>query len=175
MRINYSPITTESTRQTFYSYIDCLDIPQIDYVAIGIQNVANKTSMSLMSNAEWQSYFMAEQYAKYDPLRKATLQTCRNIISFDEIDHIDSFGKEIMRQRTRYDIKRGVVIMQRHQKHNFMLTLGTSFTHFKSYKFLNRHHESIERIKQHLIKIIEKDSFLFLPSATIVDPSSDAR
>ena len=36
---NYCPILSNTTKETFFDYIDSLDIPQIDYFAIGIQNL----------------------------------------------------------------------------------------------------------------------------------------
>ena len=32
---NYCPILSNTTKETFFDYIDSLDIPQIDYFAIG--------------------------------------------------------------------------------------------------------------------------------------------
>lgn len=42
MKYNYLPILTLTTKNTFFEYIDSLDIPQIDYFAIGVQNLSTK-------------------------------------------------------------------------------------------------------------------------------------
>lgn len=78
-----------------------------------------------MSLPEWQKYFSDNQFAPHDPIRKITLNTKRNLIPFDEIDYVDNFGKEIMRQRSLMGIKNGIILMERFPKHNYMITLGT--------------------------------------------------
>src|SRR5437870_2607310 len=119
---SYSPITG-TTISTFFDYVDALDVPQIDYFAIGVQNIFLKKSASIMSLPEWQKIFVVNNYADYDPLRRATLCTKRNIISFTEIDYIDNFGKEIMHQRSLMGIKNGVVFMERLSGYNYIITL----------------------------------------------------
>lgn len=175
---NYLPILTENTKSIFFDYIDALDIPQIDYFAIGIQNHITKKSISLMSLTEWQKFFVNNQYATYDPLRKITLYTKRNLIPFDQIDYVDNFGKEIMRQRSKFGIKNGIILMQRFEKYNYMITLGTAFSKFDGFDFIKRYHDKIHLIKKDFIQLIEKDARKFLtysfPSDTI-HLSNDAK
>lgn len=172
---NYSPINSNSTKETFNNYIDSLDIPQIDYFAVGVQNTLLKKSMSLMSLPEWQKYFSDNQFADHDPIRKVTLNTRRNLIPFEEIDYVDNFGKEIMKQRSLKGIKNGIILMQRFPRHNYMITLGTGLSKFDAFDFIKRHHDKIQLIKNDLIKIIEKDAKDFLPKAASTHLSIDAR
>ncbi len=168
---SYSPILTDTTKKTFFDYIDALDIPQIDYFAIGVQNQVNKKSISLMSLPEWQKHFSNNQYADYDPIRRVALHTKRNFIPFQEIDFVDNFGKEIMRQREMMGIKNGVILMQRFEKFNYMITLGTGFSKFDAFDFLKRYHDKIHLIKTDLINLIEKDASDFLPP-TLLKPAT---
>lgn len=155
---SYEAIITQSTQETFNSYIQCIDIPEIDYFAVGFQNILLKKSISLMSRPEWQIIFVKNNYAPFDPVRKATLLTKRNIIPFSELDHCSSFGKEIMRQRQLEEIKDGIVFMKRMKKFNYMLTLGTGYSQFDAYDFLKRYHDKIKLIQSDFFKIIEKDA-----------------
>ena len=160
---NYMPILTNTTKKTFFAYIDSLDIPQIDYFAIGVQNNVTKKSISIMSSAEWQKHFTENQYADCDPIRKATLYTKRNFIPFCEIDFVDNFGKEIMNQRSRMGIKNGIILMERLPKFNYMITLGTGFSNFDSFDFIKRYHDKIHLIKNDFINLVKKDAYAFLP------------
>lgn len=160
---NYSPIITSTTKETFLDYFDSLDIPQIDYLAIGVQNIVTKKSISLMSLQEWQQHFVKNEYANYDPIRRITLATRRNLIPFNEIDFVDNFGKEIMRQRALMGIKDGIILMQRFPKFNYMITLGTGYTKFDAFDFMKRYHDKIWHLKRDLSHLIEKDTKSFLP------------
>lgn len=161
------PILTDTTRQTFFDYVDSLDIPQIDYFAIGIQNLIIKKSISLMSLPEWQQHFIAKQYAHYDPVRRVALCTKRNLIPFREIDFVDNFGKEIMRQRAMMGIKDGIILMQRFSTFNYMITLGTGFSKFDAFDFIKRYHDRISLIRSDFIHLVEKDAKNFLPQALL--------
>ncbi|HZW61136.1 MAG TPA: hypothetical protein VFF04_02835 [Candidatus Babeliales bacterium] len=161
---SYLPILTETTKKTFFDYVYSLDIPQIDYFAIGVQNVTTKRSISLMSRQEWQKHFVLNQYAEHDPIRRVTLHTKRNLIPFNEIDFLDNYGKEIMRQRALMDIKSGIVLMERFAKFNYMITLGTGFSKFDAFDFIKRYHDKIWLIKRDLINLIEKETNKFLPT-----------
>lgn len=174
MKNAYLPILTDNTRSTFFDYIDCLDIPKIDYFAIGIQNIFTKNSLSLMSNSDWQKKFVNENYANYDPIRRATLCTERNFIPFGEIDYIDNFGKEIMRQRALFGIKNGIILMRRFLTHNYVITLGTNFSQFDEFEFLQRHYSQLKIIQADFIALIEKDVKNFFPSK-FIHPGGDAK
>lgn len=135
-------------------YIDALEIPIIDYVAIGVQDTIHKTSTSMMSRAEWQETFRNLGLAEHDPLRKASFTTKANIFSFDELDYQDSCGSEVMKQRRRHEIENGLVIMRKNLAYNFMLTLATGYKNFSPYKFFIDKHTAIERIFNDLIKLV---------------------
>lgn len=167
----YLPISTETTKNTFFSYINSVDIPQIDYFAIGVQNMADKRSISLMSREEWQNIFTNNQYAMHDPVRRATLLTKRKIIPFNEIDFIDNYGREIMRQRALMEIKNGIIFVRRSLKFNYMITLGTNFSKFNAFDFIKRYHDKIILLEQDLTKLIEKDKNLFLPQEILKSPN----
>ncbi|EKD71854.1 MAG: hypothetical protein ACD_46C00083G0004 [uncultured bacterium] len=162
MNKNYTPIATKLTKEFFFDYIDNIDIPEIDYFAVGIQSCITKKSISLMSLPEWQKQFDLNQYVEHDPLRKATLSTKRNFIPFTEIDCVDNFGKEIMRQRSIYGLKNGIVLMERLGKYNYMITLGTGFLGFDSLDFIKRYYFRLYYLKNDLIKIIKNDAIRFL-------------
>jgi len=162
---NYLPILTHTTKQIFSDYVDNLDIPQIDYFAIGIQNIITKKSISIMSLPEWQKQFIDNQYANSDPIRKATLYTKRTIIPFSEIDYSDNFGKEIMRQRAKMGICNGIIFMERYPKYNYMITLGTGFAKFDSFDFLKKYHDKITLIKSDFIHLVGFDAQVFLQNS----------
>lgn len=172
-RNNYKPIITATTKQTFFDYVHALSIPEIDYIAIGVQKVAEKNSISLMSLPEWQKHFTENGYAEHDPIRKAVLHTKRNIISFSEIDFIDNFGKDIMKERAKMGIKNGIIFIERFPKFNYMITLGTGFTNFNTFDFISRYYEEIKILNIDLIKLIELDAKKFLNH--INSPCVDAK
>lgn len=174
MKSVYFPILTDSTKTTFFDYVDCLDIPQIDYFAIGIQNALARSSISLMSNADWQRQFVSNQYAVHDPIRRVTLCTERNFIPFDEIDYVNNFGKEIMRQRALFDIKNGIILMKRFSNYSYMITLGTGFSRFDGFEFIQRYHDRVRLIQTDFIKLVERDMQGFLPSK-LIHPCGGAR
>ncbi len=169
-RNDYSPIITDSTKKTFFHYVDSLDIPQIDYFAIGVQNLTTKESISLMSRPEWQKHFAINQYAGDDPLRKIAIQTKRNLIPFSEIDYFDNYGAEIMRQRSKMGIKDGIVLMERYPKFNYMITLGTGYSKFDAFDFIKRYHDKLSTVKSELIQLIDIDAKAFLPKY-LINPS----
>jgi len=176
-KTDYSPIITKTTKQTFFNYINLLNIPLIDYVAIGVQNQISKKSISLMSLPEWQQHFVQNQYANYDPLRKVTLNTKRNFIPFQEIDFGDNFGKEIMGKRAMMGIKNGIILMKRFEKYSYMITLGTGFMKFEAYDFIKQHHDKVNLIQKDLIALIGKDARTFLSELFLkpsIHPSIDA-
>lgn len=158
----YAPILSDTTRDTFFDYTDSLDIPEIDYFAIGLQKNKCKSSISLMSRPEWQKHFITNQYAAYDPIRKVALNTKRNLIPFSEIDFVDSFGAEIMRQRALMGIKNGIILMNRTPKFNYMITLATEFSKFDPFRFITTYHKELQILKIDFAKIIEKDAKNFL-------------
>ena len=131
----YKTLSKKAIREVFTDYVDALEIPLIDYVAIGVQDTIHKTSTSIMSRIEWQEAFRKLGLAAYDPVRKASFNTKSNIFSFDELDYQDSYGKEVMKQRRHHEIENGLVIMQKNLGHNFMLTLATGYKNFSPYKF----------------------------------------
>ena len=151
----YKAILKDSVRQIFDDYIDALTIPEISYFAIGVQDTLSKSSASLMSRIEWQMLFKALDYVDHDPIRKAALNSQRNIIVFDEIDHVDSLGKEIMHQRNKFEVSKGLVIMERHLTYNYMLTLGTGYSNFDSRKFLQKYYQDIQHLLADMKLIIE--------------------
>jgi len=176
MQNSYEAIITESTKETFNSYIQCVDIPEIDYFAIGIQNILLKKSISLMSRSEWQNLFVKNNFAPYDPVRKAMLFSKRTIIPFSELDYCSSFGQEIMRQRALEGIKDGIILIKKTGKYNIILTLGTGYSSFDAYDFLKKYHDRIELIKNDIFKIIEKDAKIFIKNTKkIIRPSNDAK
>lgn len=93
-----------------------------------------------MSLPEWQKHFSNNQYAEFDPIRRSTLLTKRNLISFNEIDFVDNFGKEIMQKRKMMGIKNGIVLVQRFPEFNYMITPGTGFSKFNHFDFIRRYH-----------------------------------
>lgn len=157
---HYSPISTESTRSTFFDYISNINISPIDYFAIGIENRAKKKLISLISRLEWQIYYDKNQIINNDPLIQARKLSKRNIIPFSEIDYIDSHGKEIMRQRRLYGMKNGLMLTH-HQHHlNYIIVLATEVSKFNHYKFFTKYYNQLTRLKNDLSKIIERESIL---------------
>lgn len=172
----YAPIASNHTKNLFSDYIEHIDLPEIDYFAIGIQSLVSKKSMSLMSNDEWQKKFSYNNYAEHDPLRKITLQTNRIIIPFSEIDCFDNLGAKIMKERSALGIKNGIVLMQRCTHYNYMITLGTGYTRFDNYDFLKRYSSDLTFFKRDLIKIINQDARQFLDNEFILNhPFFDAK
>ena len=156
---DYEALDKPDMRSLFTSYFNALDIPVIDYLAIGIQNNINKTSSSLMSNYEWQETFRARELAQHDPIRRTAFNTHCKIFSFDEIDYYDTNGKEVMKQREKHFIENGLVIMDRTLGYNFILTLATGYKNFRAYPF---YFENIAAINQ-----------IFLDLKQIITPSTE--
>lgn len=154
---HYTPISTESTRTTFFDYINNINIAPIDYFAVGIENQAQKKITSIISRLEWQNYFYANQIANNDPLIKAKRLSQRNILPFSEIDYIDSFGKEIMRQRALHGMRNGLMLIHQQQHLKYMIVLATGFSKFNHYAFLSKYYTQLTRLKKDLSKIIEID------------------
>lgn len=153
---HYTPIRTESTRSTFFDYINNINITPIDYFAVGIEDPAQKKLTSLISRLEWQIYFDKNQLTNHDPLIKARLSQ-RNIIPFSEIDYIDSFGKEVMRQRSLHGIKNGLMFIHKQRYLNYMIVLATGFSKFNHYSFLTKYYTQLTRLKNDFSKLIERE------------------
>lgn len=178
---SYSPIITNTTKSTFLNYIKTIDLPEIDYFAIGLQNLITTKSISLMSREEWQKLFTENGYATHDPIRCASLQTKRNIIPFSHVDFRDNFGREIMRQRKLMGISNGIVLMRRFKKFNYITTIATDFSKFDAFKFIKRNYHQIYQLENDFIKLIEMDAENFFPfhmsdpSKNIIRPSTYAK
>lgn len=151
----YTPICAESTRSTFFDYINTINIHPMDYFAVGIENAAQKKLTSLISRLEWQTYCDKNQIANNDPLIKAKKLSKRNIIPFSEIDSIDSFGKEIMRQRSLHGMKNGLMLIHKQYPLSAMIVLATGFSKFNHFSFLTKYYTQLTRLKNDLSKIIE--------------------
>jgi len=164
MHNNYLPIITESTIKIFHNYLKMMNIPDIDYCAIGIQHPISAKSISIMSLPEWQSHFVYNNYANFDPIRKSVLYSQRTIIPISEIDHVDNFGREIMLQRKKMGIIDGLIFVEREEKYNYMITLATGYKKFNYLDFLIKYNNCIKLIKRDLIEIINADAQEFLPS-----------
>jgi len=153
----YKPVFNHNHRQAFQDYINALGIKNLDYFAIGFQDPIHQKSFALMSNVDWQKTFKAQEFAPYDPIRKAAFGSSRRFFTFDQINCCDNLGKEIMRQRKKHGISQGLVIMDRHLGHNYMLTLATDYTRFDAFDFYMRHTESLMLILDDLKKIIQPE------------------
>ncbi|WP_342219929.1 hypothetical protein [Rickettsiella endosymbiont of Miltochrista miniata] len=154
---HYTPICRESTRSTFFDYINNISIPPIDYFAVGIEDHAQKKLISLISRLEWQIYFDKNQITKNDPLIQAKKLSQRNIIAFSEIDYIDSFGKEVMRQRSLHGMKNGLMLIHKQNHLDYMIVLATGLSKFNHYRFLAKYYTQLMRLKHDLSKIIERE------------------
>lgn len=157
---HYTPISTESTRSTFFDYINNINIPPIDYFAVGIENHAQKKLTSLISRLEWQIYCDKNQIINNDPLIQARKLSQRSIIPFSEIDHVDSYGKEIMRQRALHGMRNGLMLTHKQYHLNYIIVLATGFSKFNHYNFFTKYYNQITRLKNDLTKIIERESIL---------------
>jgi hypothetical protein len=156
------PIESATVKQTFFEYLDCIDIPEIDYFAIGIQNVQNHQSMTLMSRPEWQSHFIKNGFAEADPVRNAVLHSKKNIILIPEIDAQGSLGAEIMRHRSLHGVKNGVILITRTPALNYMLTLGTAYSKFDASRFIRAAYPALRALQKDLEKIIEPEARKFI-------------
>lgn len=154
---HYTPICRESTRSTFFDYINNISIPPIDYFAVGIEDPDQKKLISLISRLEWQIYFDKNQITKNDPLIQAKKLSQRNIIPFSEIDYIDSFGKEVMRQRSLHGMKNGLMLIHKQNHLDYMIVIATGVSKFNHYSFLAKYYTQLTRLKNDLSKIIERE------------------
>lgn len=161
---HYLPIVTESTKNTFFEYINAIKLTPIDYFAVGIAHTVQKKFTSLTSRTDWQTHFQKEQLSKNDPLIKAEILSQRSLIPFSEIDYIDSSGKEVMRQRRLHGIKDGLLLIHTAGHLKYRIMIATGFSKFDYYAFLKKYHTKLGRLKQDLTKIIERDSQQFLLS-----------
>ncbi|MCH9636905.1 hypothetical protein A1D18_05520 [Candidatus Rickettsiella isopodorum] len=154
---HYTPISTESTRSTFFDYINNVNLPPIDYFSVGIEDYGQKKITSLISRLEWQIYFDKNQITNNDPLIKAKKLSQRKIIPFSEIDYIDSFGKEVMRQRSLHGMKNGLMLIHKQHHINYMIVLATGVSKFNHFSFLTKYYTQLIRLKNDLSKIIERE------------------
>lgn len=159
------PVESTDVRTTFFDYLDCIDIPEIDYFAIGIQDIANQRSMTLMSRPEWQQHFIRNEFVEADPVRNAVLHSKKTLILMPEIDAGGSLGAEIMLHRKRYGIENGIILVSRTPSLNYMVTLGTAYSKFDPYNFLRSQYTSLKALQKDLEKIIEPEAKKFMPTA----------
>lgn len=164
----YKPLVDKNVVSLFNDYVDSLNIPFIDYFAMGVQDVLHRNSTSLMSNLDWQKTFKTNQFSEHDPLRLAVLDTQRNFICFKDIDHINSLGSEIMNQRKKHFISDGIVIVDRRLSHNYMMTLATNYTKFEAADFYLKNYASIHKIFADFISMIQPGTKEY----TLVKPNS---
>lgn len=150
----YKALEQVNLRNVFLSYVDALEIPIIDYVAIGVQDTIYNNSTSLMSREDWQTTFKKLNLANYDPVRKAAFNIKSNLFAFDELDYQDEFGKEVMRQRKLHQIENGFVIMRKNLGYNFMLTLATGFKNFRPYRYFLENETAINKVFDDLIELV---------------------
>jgi hypothetical protein len=151
---NYKSLQTIDTYEVFLDYINSLSIPVIDYIAIGVQDTITNTSASMMSRPEWQKAFCELNLAEHDPIRKASFNSSSKMFAFDEVDCKDSHGKEVMKQRKLFGIENGLILMERNLGFNFMLTLGTGYKNFNSYKYFVDNHLAIHIVFKDLINLL---------------------
>lgn len=85
----YSVLETAHLRETFLDYMDSLEIPLIDYMAIGVQNTIKGHTASLMSRPEWQKVFKETGLSSYDPVRKTAFGTKVTMFAFEDLDFQD--------------------------------------------------------------------------------------
>lgn len=152
---NYSTLEQKDLRALFNDYSKSIDIPLIDYIAIGVQDNIHKESTSMMSREDWQFTFKENRFAEHDPVRRTAFNTCINFFAFDEVDYQDSFGKKIMQERKRHEIENGLVIMDRQLGFNYMLTLATGYKNFNPRRFYLDHYCSIEKIFDDLKEMVK--------------------
>lgn len=152
---DYAALDRGDLRGLFLDYVQSLEIPLIDYVAIGVQDNIHRNSTSMMSREDWQSLFKKNGFAQFDPIRLASFTTKTHFFAFEDVSCQDSFSKEIMRQRKKYEIENGLVIMDRQLGHNFMLTLATGYKGFKPHKFYLDYRSSIAKIFDELKEMVK--------------------
>lgn len=129
----------------------------MDYFAVGIEDHAQKKLISLISLLDWQIYIDKNQITQHDPLIQAKKLSQRNIIPFSEIDYIDSFGGEVMRQRSLHGMKNGLMLIHKQHHLNYMIVLATGLSKFNHYSFLTKYYTKLTRLKNDLSKIIERE------------------
>jgi hypothetical protein len=152
----YKSVSDEKSNDLFRNYTSSLNIPQIEYFAIGVQDVETKSSISLMSCTEWSEEFYRNNYAPHDPLRQAVLNTNKSFFAFDELDHIDSFGSYIMGKRKKLNMRNGIVLVDRYKDKNVLLTLATGDHRFKPIGFFKLYFQDLKEIKKDFTEIIKK-------------------
>ena len=142
----YMPIINDKVRKDFYDVLANVECDPINYVAIGIQDIVSQHSTSLMSNQDWQEHFTTNQYAPYDPLRRAVLNSSRNIICFADLDCGDNLGMEIMAKRASFGMRNGLVVISRKHGYNLLLTLATDYNKFETKDFLEKKSKKISTL-----------------------------
>jgi hypothetical protein len=150
----YTSLDRRDISLDFQTYIKALELPFMDYVAIGVQDTVHKKSTSIMSSDEWQKTFKKLNLAEDDPVRNAAFSTNAKYFSFDEIDCQNSAGREVMRQRKQHGIENGLVFMERRLSYNFMLTLGTDFKDLNTYRYLIDYHAGLQKVFADLIDLV---------------------
>ncbi|MCD8524327.1 MAG: autoinducer binding domain-containing protein [Gammaproteobacteria bacterium] len=168
----YTSLDRQDLIANFDLYFKGLELPFMDYLAIGVQDTIHKTSASLMSSQDWRKIFRELNLADEDPVRKASFSTRVNHFSFDEVDYQNNAGREVMRQRKLNGIENGLVFMKRSLTHNFMLTMGTGFKNINTYRYLIDYHSNIQKVFNDLIELVvpaTKQYQITIPSHPIDD------
>lgn len=163
LKIPYQAINKKEAREEFERYIDHLNIPLIDYVAIGVQDLVNKQSFSLKSDSNFQKAFLELELADHDPVRRAIWQANNSFFTFDSLDYGDKMGKAVMKYREQYSLHNGLVCLAKNKNFNYSLTLATGCTKFDGYKFLIENKEGIHTVFNDLKKIADLAADATLP------------
>lgn len=156
LNIPYKVIDDKDTRNLFDKYLDVLNIPLIDYVAIGMQDHVEKISYSLKSDSSFQKIFNEMELATHDPIRQAIWNTNYNFIDFSHVNYKDKMSKVVMDYRMKLNHSRGFIYIQREKTKSYSLTLTTSYQKFDSYKYFLENQLPISLIIGDLIKIINR-------------------
>ena len=159
---HYTPIITESTKATFFTYISAFKLGPIDYFAAGLGNTTEKKLTSISSRPDWQEHIYKKQLTQNDPVIIAKLFSQRNIVPFSELDYIDSRGNEVMRQRRLFGINNGLLLIHQKRHLRYMVMLATGYCKFDHYTFLKKYYTKLGRLKHDLTNIIEKDAINLL-------------
>jgi len=139
----YRAVLKNDLKLDFSQYLDLFSCKTIDYMAVGVQNNLKKVSASVMSDEDWQELYLREGFGSHDPLRQAVFNSNRKIIFLDELEVSSSFGEFIMKKRQSYNIRNGIVFVQRNLDHNLLITIGTGYRKFKPVKFFMENFNSI--------------------------------
>lgn len=118
----------------------------VSYYALGVQDYENNRSTSIMSNTEWQDNFINQKLFEHDPLRRAMINTNKQIILFEELTYKLEMDYHVMEERKKFNISNGLAIVVRNGSYKYIVTVASDYSKFRPESFILNNREKMIKI-----------------------------